>query len=67
MDTKEMGRTGKLVNGLPPFSSETNLDGCDGCFTCKMRKTAEGYGITIRDALKVNQRFRLDWGFMMQK
>ena len=33
MYTKGMGRTSKVVNGILPFSSDTELDGYDVCFT----------------------------------
>ena len=40
IQTKRIGRTTKVVNGIPPLSLDTDLDGCDVCFTCKMRITA---------------------------
>ena len=51
--TKGMGITIKVVNGIPNFSSDTDLDGCDVCFTCKMIRTASGHNNTKRDSLNV--------------
>ena len=50
-----MGRTSKVVNGIPHFSSENDLDGCDILLTRKTRIITAGH-VNIRgNALKVNQ------------
>ena len=48
MHTNGMGRTSKVVNGFPPFYSETYLYGCDVCFNFKTRRTAAVNGNTRR-------------------
>ena len=67
MHTKQMGITSKVVNGILHLSSDTDLDGCDIWFTCKMKINSSGHGNTRINALKVNKVLILDWGFMMQK
>ena len=67
MNTKVMGRTSKVVNGIPNFSSDTDLDGFDVCFSFDMIRNAPVKGNTRRDALKKNQGIILYWGFMMHK
>ena len=62
-----MRRTSKVVNDIPNFYSYTDLDGCDVCFTCNMRRTAAGHVNTRIDTMKVNKLLRLEWGFMMNK
>ena len=67
MHTKGIGITSNVVNGLTPFSSETDLYGCDVYFTFKTRINAAGKVNKRMDLLTINQRLRLDWVFMMQK
>ena len=56
-----------MVNGLPNFYSDTDLDGCDVCFNFRMRRNSERHGYKIRNTLKVNQVISLDWGFIIHK
>ena len=67
MHTKGTGKINKAVNGIPTFSSDNDLDGCDVCFTRKMIINLEGHISTRRYALQVKQGLSLYWGFMMQK
>ena len=67
MNNQSMGRTGKLVNGIPRFSSETYLDGCDVCFNENTRRTAEVHGSKRRDTMKINQGLIQDWVYIMKK
>eukprot|EP00957_Ditylum_brightwellii_P211231 15365923-Ditylum_brightwellii.AAC.1 len=55
------------VDGIPKIKNPTDIDKCDTCLTCKMRKCAKGYGDMRKDAVMVGKGLSLDWGFMVQK
>ena len=67
MHTNGLGRTIKVVNGLPSFYSYNDLYGCDVFFTYNIRITAAGYINKLIDAMEVNQVLILDLNFMIQK
>ena len=56
-----------MVNGLPPLSSDTYLDGFDVLFASNMRITSAGHGHKRRDTLKLNHRLSIYWRIMMNK
>ena len=43
-----------------------DLEKCDTCITCKMRKAARGDGDTRKEAKVAYQGIHLDWGFIVQ-
>ena len=65
--TKVMGRTSEVVNVLPRFYSDTDLYGCDVCFTFKVRRNTAVHGNTRMGALKLKQGISLHWVFIVQK
>ena len=66
MHKNGMGRTIKVVSGLPPLYSYTDLDGCYVLFTFKMIITSLVHSNIRRYAIKFNEGISLYWEFVIQ-
>jgi hypothetical protein len=55
------------VDGIPPIKMHVVIEGCDTCWTCKLRNAARGYGDARKDATVAGQGISLDFGFIVQR
>jgi hypothetical protein len=55
------------VDGIPPIKLPPDVEGCDTCWSCKLRNVARGTGDTRQDATVPGQCISLDFGFIFQR
>jgi hypothetical protein len=55
------------VDGIHRVKVPPDIEGCDTCWTCKLRKKARGTGDTRKDATVAGQGISLDFGFIVQR
>jgi hypothetical protein len=51
----------KCVDGIPAIKIPPDIEGCDTCWTCKLRNAARGVGDTIKDATVPGQGISLEF------
>jgi hypothetical protein len=57
----------KYVDGIPSIKLPQDIEGCDTCWTCKLRNAARGTGDTRKDATVSGQGFSFDFVFIVQR
>jgi hypothetical protein len=57
----------KHVDGIPAIKLPPDIEGCDTCWSCKLRNAARGTGNTRKDATVPGQGILLDFGFIVQR
>jgi hypothetical protein len=57
----------KHADGIPRIKLPPDIEGCDTCWTCKLRNKARGTGDTRKDANVARQGISLDFGFIVQR
>jgi hypothetical protein len=57
----------KYVDGIPVIKIPQDIEGCDTCWTCKLRNAARGTGDTRKDATVSGQGFSFDFVFIVQR
>jgi hypothetical protein len=55
------------VDGITPIKLLHDIEGCNTCWTCKLRNAARGTGDTHNDATVPGQGIYLDFSFIIQK
>jgi hypothetical protein len=53
------------VDDVPPIKLPPDIEGCDTCWTCKLRNSARGTRDTRKDATVPGQDIYLDFGFII--
>jgi hypothetical protein len=57
----------KHVDGILCIKVPPDIEGCNTCWTCKLRNAARGTGETRKDATVAGQGISLDFGFIVQR
>jgi hypothetical protein len=57
----------KYVDCIPAIKLPQDIEGCDTCWTCKLRNAARGKSDTRKDATAPGQGICLDFGFIVQR
>jgi hypothetical protein len=55
------------VDGILAINFAPDVEGCDTCWSCKLRNAARGTGDTRKDATILGQGISLDFGFIVQR
>jgi hypothetical protein len=57
----------KYVDDIPAIKLPPDIEGCDTCWTCKLRNASRGTGDTRKDATVPGKGISLDFGFIVQR